>query len=187
MSRRPEAPSGSRCLRWSIRTSFLRYLTALPDARASVTDGARLTQTDPQEVLYAADPENSAQDVLAFQGDLRLSGHGGLLFVRLANPRIHLHAPRATLTVDDPLTEDGSGPRLTLVTLAMTPQGPDWHGTDVRLSEDGAAVFNHVYPAGDLFDPLRTSEVGAAGAVAATPAVHLDRGFGTYLSASPGG
>lgn len=147
-------PAATRFLRWTIRTSFLSYLTALPDGRASVTGGARLTQSAPQEVLYLADPERSRDDLLAFRGDLRLSGHNGLLFVRLANPQIHLDGDRASLSVDDPLTEDGSGPRLTLVTLAMSRDADDWRGTDVRLSHAGVAVFNHVYPAGDAFDPL---------------------------------
>lgn len=141
-------------LRWSVRTSFFQYLAGLRDARVSVSDGAALTADDPQLVLYPADPARSDDDVLAFRGDLRLGGHGGLLFVRLANPRIRLGTP-AVLSVDDPLTEDCSGPRLDLVTLRLTADGEGgWSGTEVKLTAAGTGLFNNVYAAGDAFDPL---------------------------------
>lgn len=142
-------------LRWSIRASFLRYVAALPDARASVSAGALLTRDDPQVVVYPADPDATTASLLAFRGDLRLAGHGGLLFVRLAGPRIALHHDGpAVLSVEDPHTEDGSGPRLPLVTLTMTRTETGWSGTDVALTQDGVALFNNVYPAGAEFDRL---------------------------------
>ncbi|MEV0184295.1 HtaA domain-containing protein [Streptomyces sp. NPDC050625] len=53
------------------------------------------------------------------------------------------------------LTEDGSGPRLDLVTLRLAPdEEGGWSGTDVQLTEAGVGLFNHVYAAGDAFDPL---------------------------------
>ena len=140
-------------LRWSIRASFFQYVAGLHDGRASVSDGASMTQDDPQVVVFPADLDHTTDSVLAFRGDLRMSGHGGLLFVRLANPRIELGEP-ATLTVDDPAIEDGSGPRLPLVTLTLTTDGSGWSGADVRLHQAGVALFNHVYPAGADFDPL---------------------------------
>lgn len=146
---------GAPALRWSIRASFLRYVAALPDARASVSEGAQLTQDDPQLVVYPVDAEASTPAVLAFRGDLRLSGHGGLLFVRLAGPRIELGADgSAVLSVDDPSTEDGSGPRLPLVTLTMTRTDAGWAGSDVALTPEGVPVFNHVYEVGAPFDQL---------------------------------
>lgn len=144
-------------LRWPVRASFLEYVAGLHDGRASVSEGATLTADDPQLVVYPADPEHTGESVLAFRGDLRLGGHSGLLFVRLAHPRIELADPSggaAVLSVDDPLTEDGSGPRLALVTLLLTPDGAGWRGTEVRLGEAGVALFNHVYAAGDAFDDL---------------------------------
>ncbi|MGI5519111.1 HtaA domain-containing protein [Streptomyces sp. CA-106131] len=151
-------------LRWSVRTSFFQYLAGLRDGRASVSDGATLTADDPQLVVYPADPDRSDDDVLAFRGDLRLGGHGGLLFVRLANPRIKLGTPAApaVLSVDDPLTEDGSGPRLDLVTLRLAAdEEGGWSGTDVKLTEAGVGLFNHVYAAGDAFDPLTVRADGS--------------------------
>jgi hypothetical protein len=154
------ADTGSgAALRWSIRASFFRYVAGLHDGRASVSDGAILTTDDPQLVVFPADVEESDEATLAFRGDLRLAGHGGLLFVRLANPRItrvgEQAADVAELSVDDPLTEDGTGPRLTLVTLTLVTTDEGWTGIDVRLTGDGVALFNHVYPAGDAFDDLR--------------------------------
>lgn len=111
-------------LRWSLRASFFHYLAGLRDGRASVSAGATLTMDDPQLVVYPADPDWTTDQVLAFGGDLRLGGHGGLLFVRLARPRIAVGASEreaAVLSVDDPLTPDGTGPRLDLVTLRLVP------------------------------------------------------------------
>lgn len=159
----PVTDQPPRCLRWTVRASFLRYVAGLPDGRASATDGARITQSDPQEFVYVTDPEHSSDDVLAFRGDVRLSGHRGLLFVRVANPRIHLDGVQARLTVDDPMTEDGTGPRLTLVSLAIEKRRDDWWGTDVRLTADGVAFFNSVYPADEPFDPLSVTELTERG------------------------
>lgn len=147
-------------LHWSVRASFFQYVAGLRDGRASVSSGAALTADDPQVVVYPADPDHTTDAVLAFQGDLRLGGHGGLLFVRLAGPRIELGADggRSVLTVDDPLTEDGSGPRLPLVTLDLTRTDAGWTGADVRLTPEGVALFNHVYQADEPFDPLTVGD-----------------------------
>ncbi|MFJ9390844.1 HtaA domain-containing protein [Nocardioides sp. NPDC101246] len=152
----PEPTGGE--LRWSVRASFLRYVAALPDARASVSAGALLTRDDPQLVVYPADPASSTPSLLAFHGDLRLAGHGGLLFVRLAGPRIELRPDGpAVLSVEDPRTEDGSGPRLPLVTVTMTRTEAGWSGTDAALTEEGVPLFNNVYPPGAEFDPLEVA------------------------------
>ena len=149
----PSAIGGE--LRWPVRASFLRYVAALPDGRASVSEGAALTADDPQLVVYPVDPGATTPDVLAFAGDLRLGGHGGLLFVRLAAPRIEFGAgAEAVLSVDDPLTEDGSGPRMRLATLTVQATESGWTGTNVRLTADGVGLFNHVYQAGEAFDDL---------------------------------
>ncbi|MEX5635887.1 HtaA domain-containing protein [Parafrankia sp. FMc2] len=162
-------------LRWSMRASFFHYVAGLRDGRASVSDGASLIMDDPQLVVYPADPERTTDQVLAFGGDLRLGGHGGLLFVRLARPRITVGATErepAVLSVNDPMTPDkplsqddrptqdgrpsqnGAGRRLDLVTLRLVPTLDGWAGVDVRLTEAGVGLFNNVYAAGAPFDPL---------------------------------
>lgn len=145
-------------LRWSVRASFLRYVAALPDGRASVSQGAELTRDEPQLVFYPTDPGASRPSLLAFRGDLRLAGHGGLLFVRLAAPRIELGADgSAVLTVEDPGSEDGSAPRLPLVTLTMTRTDDGWRGTEVALTPAGVPLFSHVYESGAPFDQLEVT------------------------------
>ncbi|GAA1948066.1 hypothetical protein GCM10009798_04020 [Nocardioides panacihumi] len=138
-------------LAWAVRASFLAYVAGLPDGRASVSGGATLTFDDPQRVIFAPDPEHTTAVELAYRGDLRLAGHGGLLFVRLANPRLRLDGDRAVLSVDDPRSEDGSGPRLDLVRLRLDEDGS---GRDVRLLAAGVPLFNHVYAEGEPFDDL---------------------------------
>jgi len=132
-------------LRWGIKRSFLRYIARMPDGACSVTDGA-----DP--VDESAFRFESAGD-LRFRGDVRFSGHHGLLFVRIADPELLVDGTRGTLTVaGDPRDPDGPE-RVPLVTFELTDAGDGTtNGTVVRLTPHGAELFNSVYPAGEPFD-----------------------------------
>jgi hypothetical protein len=94
----------------------------------------------------------------AFGGDVRFTGHFGMLFVRIALPVLTLRDGRAELTVAGQ-SEEEAAERVSLVTLHLeaepAPEGVEmWSGTDVRLTEAGAALFNDVYPAGEAFEPF---------------------------------
>ncbi len=94
----------------------------------------------------------------AFGGDIRFTGHFGMLFVRIAFPVLTLRDGRAELTVAGQ-SEEEPAERVPLVTLSLeatpAPEGIEmWSGTDVRLTQGGVALFNDVYPAGEAFDPL---------------------------------
>ena len=151
-------------LRWSVKRSFLDYLSRLPDGRMSVTDGARQLG-DGNEVVWEpvrsrevpGSPPGTAR-ILTFAGDLRYGGHGGLLFVRLADPHVTLRDGSGELSVRDTFSAD-EGARICLVTFDLSksthlPTHDVFSADEVRLTEEGVALFNQVYAAGELFDPF---------------------------------
>jgi hypothetical protein len=144
-------------LRWGIKASFIDYVRRMPDGKGSVGDGAVPVGTG--DLFYEYDAEASTADaVLAFRGDVRFSGHFGMLFVRIANPRLELDGSSAVLTIDDPDAR-ADAPRVPLVTARMQHVGTRdgtqvWGSDDVALTAEGVALFNEVYPAGEPFEPL---------------------------------
>jgi hypothetical protein len=155
-----ELPFG---LRWGIKTSFVDYVRRMPDGKGWLGDGA--LPVGSHEVLFAPHEAGSrpTQDgtverFWAFRGDVRFSGHAGMLFVQVASPILTEIGGAAHLTVANPPGTDGPE-RLHLVTLRLERESvPDgfevWRGTDVRLTEAGTALFNDVYPAGEPLEPL---------------------------------
>lgn len=145
-------------LEWSIKLSFLRYIGG-SGGRASASQGASMSAPN----VFSFTPAGLADDgALLFRGDVRFSGHGGLLFVRIAHPRVLIGAGRARMLVDDPEVLDGTGTPLVLVTFEAVPEGNDdavmaWSGIDVRLGEEGVELFNSVYAPGEPFEDLRIS------------------------------
>jgi Htaa protein len=156
----PEPTTG---LRWGIKTSFVTYVQRMPDGRGWVGEGA--VPVSGNEVVFppvqagTRPTEDGGTDRFwAFGGDIRFTGHSGLLFVRIAFPVLTLRDGSAELTVAGQ-SEEESAERIPLVTLhlevAPAADGLEvWSGTDVRLTETGAVLFNDVYPAGEAFDPL---------------------------------
>lgn len=148
-------------LHWGVKGSFMDYIAAMSDSRATAVDGATPTSSNVLVFEPAIQPPPKPEDadlLLSFRGDVRFSGHGGLLFVRIADPWIAVHRGRGVLTVLDPHQPDEK-PRLPLARLTLEPQPESdgiqiWLGQDVRLTEEGTGLFNDVYPAGETLEPL---------------------------------
>jgi Htaa protein len=150
-------------LRWGIKNSFVQYVRRMPDGRAwvgggAVPVGAYEVVFPPVEAGTRPTEHGAADRFWAFGGDVRFAGHSGLLVVRIAFPVITLRHDTAELTVAGQ-TEEESARRMPLATLHLVaepaPEGVErWSSTDVRLTPAGAALFNDVYPAGEVLDPL---------------------------------
>ncbi|HWC83787.1 MAG TPA: HtaA domain-containing protein [Pseudonocardiaceae bacterium] len=156
-----ETPFG---LRWGVKRSFVEYIRRMPDGKGAAGSGAVSVGDD--EICFAPEVSGRRPDAnggeerfWAFRGDVRFSGHFGMLFVRLADPMLHMQGNgEAELTVDDP-EKEGEENRLPLVTLRLARQESPveveiWQGSEVRLSEPGTGLFNNVYPPGEPFEPL---------------------------------
>lgn len=160
----PESTEPAYGLRWGIKRSFIDYVGRMPDGKGSVGGGA--IPVGVNEVLYAPDTtgrrpgtDGDEERFWSFLGDVRFSGHFGMLFVRVAGPTVTMRGAEAELTVEDPFQENESSERLLLATLRLEQQAaPDgmeiWNGSDVQLAETGTELFNNVYPPGEPFEPL---------------------------------
>jgi Htaa protein len=148
-------------LLWGIKRSFLAYVQRMPDGRGSLGDGAAVLAGDTfyfpaGERPATTGPEGSHS--WDFRGDVRFSGHMGMLFVRVAAPVITLDGDRAELTIEDPYVRPDAD-RVPLVTLRLepgpAPEGAEvWLGSDVQLTAAGAELFNDVYQPGEPFEQL---------------------------------
>lgn len=152
-------------LEWSIKSSFLDYVLRMPQAEVRVGRGAVPGEAARFVYSWAPAPPGpiaGQAEHWAFRGDVQFIAHSGLLYVRIADPCLHLQGDRATLSVLDP--EVDGAPRLDLVTLDLSPDPtsdrPRWIGSNVQLTETGTAFFNNVYPEGEPFDPLRITGLG---------------------------
>lgn len=158
----PAQPRLAPGLRWGIKGSFVDYVRRMPDGKGSVGEGA--TPVGTGDLFYEYDAaassagENAGRQVWAFRGDVRFSGHFGMLFVRIAHPRVEVDGSRAVLTIEDPQAREGA-PRVPLVTARLERIATDdgsvvWGADDVALTADGVTLFNDVYAEGEPFDPL---------------------------------
>lgn len=147
-------------LRWGIKRSFIDYINSLPDASVSAVDGAAMDEAG----LFRFAPDRSDYDVdgatgiLRFRGDVRLSGHQGMMFVRLLDPWIALSGGRGILSIGTG-EEAGQGRTAVAVLRAGTPvRAADgsltWTTVEVSITDEGSELFDGQYPAGQPMDPL---------------------------------
>lgn len=158
--RGPQVPSSETpCLRWGIKRSFIDYVFRMPDGGGWVTDGATATE---DHVLFfefvSVEATDDGGQRWIFRGDVRFGGHGGFLFVRVADPVLAVVGDQATLSIIDPFEEDSEG-RLDLVTVKLSRvDGSEgsvvWAGDPVELTAAGVPLFNDVYAEGTAFEPL---------------------------------
>jgi hypothetical protein len=147
-------------LSWGIKRSFIDYIHGLPDASVSAVDGAVM---DPAPAFRFA-PDRSDYDVetgtgvLRFRGDVRLSGHQGMMFVRLLDPWIALTGGRGILSIST--GEDAGQDRTAVAVLragapiAAADGSLTWSDIEVAITDEGSALFDGQYAAGQPMDPL---------------------------------
>jgi hypothetical protein len=172
-----EVPSTPFGLRWSIKPRFLDYVARTTDGRAYLSDGVVPDghheflfpyEEDTPHVASSAAAEASgppAGQVFAFRGGIVFSAHFGMLYVRVAHPRITLRGDTGELTVANPASDDDAGLRLVSFTVAggTAENGlRRWEATDVRLAPEGVELFGDVYQAGEPFASLTITVPGHA-------------------------
>jgi hypothetical protein len=153
----PQLPPG---LGWGIKRSFIDYINSLPDASVSAVGGAARDDAG----LFRFAPDRSEYDIesgtciLRFRGDARLSGHHGMMFVRLLDPWVVLTGGRGILSIS---TGEEAGQDRTAVAVlrAGAPvRAADgsltWSGVEVAITDEGSDLFDGQYAAGQPMDPL---------------------------------
>lgn len=136
---------------WPVKSSLLRYISALPDGALSVEDGAE-ANPGTGVFVFPGDPADSSGR--RFRGDLRLRAHGGMLFVRIARPAVEIvDGGGVTLTVLAPGEGETEG-RLALAHLTERARTGRAVLYGARLSEPGATLFGGYYRPGEELDPV---------------------------------
>ena len=156
----PPDPLPPLGLSWGIKRSFIDYINSLPDASVSVTDGA--TADEAGLFRFAADSSDydaiRGTGILRFRGDVRLSGHHGMMFVRLLDPWIAFTGGRGILSIS--IGDDVGRDRTAVASLrAGAPrQAADgslvWADVEVAITDEGSELFDGQYAAGQSMDPL---------------------------------
>lgn len=146
-------------LTWGIRRSFIRYISGLPDGAHATFDGAYLGDGSYFTFPGAARTADQQSD-LAFCGVVRIAGHGGMLDVLIADPRIEHHSGDPVLTIVDPGHWPERNHRLVLARLtpiddatSITGSSPERRWSAV-LTEPGSVVFGGNYLSGTDLDPV---------------------------------
>ena len=138
-------PFDAPVLRWGIKRSFISYLSRLPDGSVSAGAGASIISgsyfqfepdggapADAAAPPSAGAPEDPVQaGVHRFRGEVRLSGHHGMMSLFVADPWLEFGAAGAVLSVADPQQAPGGGARLELLRLDL-PAGTGSSGTGLR-------------------------------------------------------
>ena len=149
-------------LLWGIKSSFVEYVRRMPDGQGAVGAGARHLDTGilfpPLRGARRTTPDNVDERIWEFGGDVRFSGHFGMLFVRIAFPTIAVRDGVGQLSIANPYTTEG-GERLILADVALHEQpAPSglliWSSAEVRMNAEAGQLFNDVYQVGEPFDPL---------------------------------
>jgi hypothetical protein len=159
----PLLPPG---LSWGIKRSFIDYINGLPDASVSAVNGATVDTAG----LFRFAPGTSDYDavrgtgILRFRGDVRLSGHHGMMFVRLLDPWIAFTGGRGILSIStgDDVGQDRAA--VAVLRAGAPSQAADgsliWAEVQVAITDEGSELFDGQYAAGQPMDPLfiRVSE-----------------------------
>lgn len=130
------APAG-RSLLWGIKASLLGYVRGMADGSVEAGDGATISE---------AGIRFPGAGGLAFRGSVTLTGHGGMLRVRIADPALVERAGGWVLEIADP---DDPSQRMAFATIAAF-DGRQATGT--ALTQDGADLFFGPYERGTALD-----------------------------------
>jgi hypothetical protein len=160
----PLTPSSSPSigLAWGVKGSFLTYLKHLPDREIYVGEGASVSG---DRFHFPAGSEGGEYDVgqdkglLKFAGDVRFSGHFGMLYVVFHDPWLEIKGRQGTLTVTDPAALHDHSRRIPLFNLSLpapvvSPGEARWSQISTALRPEGVAMFGDTYAPGESFAPM---------------------------------
>lgn len=161
-SARPESDTDG-WLSWGVKASFRSYVAG-PIAHGAITvsGGARADGGGYRfgQSATTADPPR-AIGTSTYRGQVRFSGHSGVLDLAMSSPRVQVTSSRSAVLS---MAVSGFG-RVQLASLDLgdgrRSAGSDWvgwSGVPTRLTAAGAKVFSYqgsaFYPAGTALDPV---------------------------------
>ncbi|RZU63897.1 Ig-like domain-containing protein [Microterricola gilva] len=164
----PTVQGGS--LSWGVGSVFRNYVTG-PIAKGSISvSGGATSASGVFQFGQSGGSFNQASGTgtADYSGNVRFTGHGGILDLTFANPSLSVTGPSsASLSlsvnggrVDFATVDLGAASRSTLNGATV------FSGAPVTLTASGSSAFQGYYPAGQSLDPL-TVTIGAAAAAPA--------------------
>lgn len=148
---------------WSIKQSFLTYLSGLADSSQSVSAGAERLDIGAYRfpLIHGSDYDaGSGLGVLRFGGDVRLGAHGGAMLVMIAAPWVVFCASAAGVaaSLSAYTVIDVSPPRRVDIadrgTVDVREDGTLLRVSGLVLTEAGRELFGGVYPPGTEVDAM---------------------------------
>ncbi|MGK0741936.1 HtaA domain-containing protein [Leucobacter sp. Z1108] len=151
-----EERESPRKLIWAIHERFIAYVERqIPDAEISCSRGA-YRDTDGAFCFPQATSVSGTE--LCFLGVVHFTGHGGMLDMRIKDPRIASRGSGQALSIVDAI-DDAS--RIDFAELLTVP-GADGDGGviefDVRINAFSSQEMGGVYPAGSEMARIVVSE-----------------------------
>lgn len=148
-------------LTWGIKRSFISYISRLPDGAVTAQEGAAIVDGS----FFRFEPDGGSLDpltasgVIKFRGQVRLSGHYGMLSLFIADPWLEFAGGSAVLSIVDVDGWPDRSMRIPLLALPLARPVSDGGGlvlseTRALLSPEGAGIFNDQYQAGTEMDPV---------------------------------
>ena len=156
----PEGGTIASGLYWTIKRSFVSYVASTADGSHSMSEEVEVDDTGTFLFPLARAEQDGTAWTLRFTGDVRFSGHFGMLFVAIADPWLTASAGgRGELSIADVAVPAGAA---RIVIASIEPAGPlpyaghlVWPPLTPELSSEGAELFGGAYPEGQALDPLR--------------------------------
>ncbi len=154
-------------LSWGVKQSFRNYVEgaegAIETAEGAVraADGAFTFASAPDDGL-ALGADGTLKGHGRFLGEVRMTAHGGMLKVAIADPELEIGPSGAALTVIDRGLRNPRRVAFAQLDLAGATTAPDGEIViPTRLSMDGCAILGDHYPPRTVIDPVRLTLAAA--------------------------
>ncbi len=148
-------------LSWGVKQSFRNYVEGAEGAietgegAARAADGAFDFTATADDTLAIGD-NGALQGHGRFLGEVRMTAHGGMLKVAIADPELEIGPAGAALTVIDRGLRNPRRVEFAQLDLAAATTGPDGEIViPTLLSMDGCAILGDHYPPKTAIDPVR--------------------------------
>lgn len=138
-------------LLWGLKASFVEYISSLPDGRIDASEG--VWQVRNNFAFPVSEQPNMPETELHFMGSVCFVGHGSMMKLDLVDPHLEEHGEKILLSVADqsatrrPLAELSEVDVITIFGIVKTI-------FEARLTEEGSALFNGQYKAGQILEPV---------------------------------
>jgi Htaa len=156
----PEGATIASGLYWAIKSSFVSYVASTAGGTHSMSAEVEVDDTGTFLFPLEGAEQHESEWTLRFIGDVRFSGHFGMLFVAIVDPWLTVSAAgRGELSIADVAAASGGG-RIVIASIESAAPLPHagylvWPPLTPELSHEGAELFGGAYPEGQALDPLR--------------------------------